>query len=44
MYHVLMALQCIYRHSDEGSENGDGKEGIPGGKETVKIADDAAVW
>ena len=27
MYHVPLALQCIYGRSDEGSENGDGEEG-----------------
>ena len=26
MYHVPLALQCIYGHSDEGGENGDGEE------------------
>ena len=31
MYHVLMALQCIYGCSDERGENGDGEEGrLPG--------------
>ena len=35
-----MAFQCAYEHSDEGSENGDGKDGseIPVGVERVKIA------
>ena len=28
MYHVPLALQCIYGHSDEGCENGDGEEGV----------------
>ena len=27
MYHVPLAVQCIYGWSDEGGENGDGKEG-----------------
>ena len=27
MYHVPLAFQSIYGHSDEGSEDGDGKEG-----------------
>ena len=27
MHHVLLAFQCIYRCSDEGGEDGDGKEG-----------------
>ena len=27
MYHVPLALQCIYVRSNEGAENGDGKEG-----------------
>ena len=40
MYHVPLALQCIYGWSDEGGEDGDGKEGseIPGGWERVVIA------
>ena len=37
---VLLALQCIYRRSDEGSENGDGEEGseISAGWERMEIA------
>ena len=33
MYHVPLALQCIYGCSDEGGENGDVEEGseISGG-------------
>ena len=33
VYHVLLAVQCIYGWSDEGGEDGNGKEGyeIPGG-------------
>ena len=27
MYHIPLALQCIYGCSDEGGENGDGEEG-----------------
>ena len=27
MYHVPLALQCIYGYSGEGDENGDGEEG-----------------
>ena len=27
MYNVPLGLQCIYGRSDEGGENGDGKEG-----------------
>ena len=40
MYHVPLAVQCIYERSDEGGDDGDGKEGseIPGGWEKVKIA------
>ena len=40
MYHVPLALQCIYRCSDKGSENGDGEEmsDIPGGGKIVEIA------
>ena len=38
--HVSLAIQCIYRCRDEGSEAGDGKEGseLPGGRETMEIA------
>ena len=28
MYHVPLALQCIYDWSDEGGEDRDGKEGV----------------
>ena len=40
MYHVSLAVQCIYGWSDEGGEDGDGKEGseLPGEWERVKIA------
>ena len=40
MYHVSLAVQCIYGWSDEGSENGDGEEGsdLPGGGKRVEIA------
>ena len=27
MYHAALAVQCIYGCSDEGSQDGDGKEG-----------------
>ena len=39
MYHIPLAVQCIYGCSDEG-EDGDGKEGseIPVGGERVEIA------
>ena len=39
MYHVPLAVQCIYGCSDEGGEDGDGKEGseIRGGWERVEI-------
>ena len=39
MYHVPLALQCIYESSDEGGEDGDRKEGIeiPGEGERVEI-------
>ena len=35
-----MAVHCIYGWSDEGDEDGDGKEGseLPGGWERVEIA------
>ena len=40
MYHVPLALQFIYRHRDEGVENGDGEEGseISGRVKRVEIA------
>ena len=40
MYHVPLAVQCIYGCSDEGGEDGDGKEGseIYGVWEKVEIA------
>ena len=39
MYHVPLTFQCIYGCADEGSKDGDGKEGseIPGGVEIVEI-------
>ena len=39
MYHVPLAIQCIYGCSDEGGENGDGKEGseINGREESIDI-------
>ena len=39
MYHIPMALQCIYGPNDEGDENRYGKEGseIPGGGERLVI-------
>ena len=40
MYHVSLAVQCKYGWSDEGGEDGDGKEWseLLGGWERVKIA------
>ena len=40
MYYIPLAFQCIYGSSDEGSRNGDGKEGreIPGGGERLEDA------
>ena len=40
MYHVSLAVQCIYGGSDEGDEDRDVKEGSenPGGWERVKIS------
>ena len=40
MYHVPLALQCIYERSDEGGENGDGEEWheISGGGKRMEIA------
>ena len=40
MYHVSLAIQCIYEWSDEVGEDGDAKEGseLSGGWERVEIA------
>ena len=40
MYHVSLAVQCIYGWSDKGGEDGDGKEGseLHRGWEIVEIA------
>ena len=40
VYHVSLAVQCIYGWSDEGGEDGDRKEGseLPGGWKRVDIA------
>ena len=40
MYHVPLALQCIYERRDEGGENGDGEEGseISGVRKGVETA------
>ena len=40
MYHVPLAVQYTYEWSDEGGEDGDGKEEseIPVGWEIVKVA------
>ena len=40
MYYVPLAVQCIYGKSDEGGEDGYGKEGseLHEGWERVKIA------
>ena len=40
MDNVSLSVQCIYRCSDEGDEDVDGKEGneLPGGRERVDIA------
>ena len=40
MYHVPLAVICVYGWSDEGNECSDGKEGseIPGGWERVEIS------
>ena len=39
MYHVPLAVQCIYGCSEEGGDDSDEKEGseIPGGWERVEI-------
>ena len=39
VYHVPLAFQCIYEHSDEGGKDGDGKDRseISGGGERVEI-------
>ena len=51
MYHISLAVQCIYRWSDEGGEDVDGKEGseLHGGWERVEMsgllyADDLVLW
>ena len=40
MYHVPLAVQCIYRFSEGGGEDTDGEEGseLPVGWERVEIA------
>ena len=40
MYHISLAVHCIYGWSDEGGEDGDGKKGceLPGGLERMEIA------
>ena len=40
VYHIPLVVQCIYGWSDEGREDGDGKEGseLHGGWEKVKNA------
>ena len=40
MYHISLAVHCIYRWSDEEGEDGDRKEGseVPGEWERVEIA------
>ena len=40
MYHVPLAVQCMYKWSDEGGEDGDGKEGreLHGGWKRVEDA------
>ena len=40
MYHVPLAVQCLYGLNDEGGEDGDGREGsgIPVEWERVEIA------
>ena len=39
MYHVPLAVECIYGLSDEGGEDVDEKDGneLPGGWERVEI-------
>ena len=46
MYHVSLAVQCIYGRSDEGGGNGDGKKGseITGGGEKVEIVRRLVRW
>ena len=40
MYHVPLALQCIYGRGDKSCENGDAEEGseVSGGGKRVEIA------
>ena len=40
MYHVPLAIQCIYGRSDEGHENGDGEEGREWRLSSLLYADD----
>ena len=40
VYHVLKTSKCIYRYSDKGGENGNGKEEnkVSEGRERLEIA------
>ena len=43
MYHVSLAVQCIYGWSDEGGEDGDGKEGRKWRLPSLLYTDDLVV-
>ena len=43
MYHVPLAIKCIYGYSNEGSKNEDGKEGRELGSPGLLYADDLVV-
>ena len=44
MYHVPLALQCIYGHSDKEGENGDEEEGRKWRLLGLLYADDLVKW
>ena len=44
MYHVPLALQCIYRRTDEGSENGDEEDGREWRLSGLLYADDLVLF
>ena len=44
MYHVPLALQCIYGRIDEGGENGDGEEGREWRLTGLLYAESLVVW
>ena len=44
MYHVPLAVQCIYGHSDEGGEKEDGEEGKEWRLAVLLFADDLVLY